>query len=89
MSGSMRPSNPVTKERGLIHQLSAGNRCHDGIAARSTLWSFPILGILMPLVLVPTILVLKHRHQRREWEHKERMKAMEIQLPTPPASRPA
>ena len=31
----------------------------------------------MPLFLVPTILVLKHRHKRREWEHLERMKAME------------
>src|SRR5215472_4295429 len=30
----------------------------------------------MPLVLVPTVLVLKHRHKRREWEHLERMKAM-------------
>jgi len=48
----------------------------------------PILGILMPLVLVPTIIVLKHRHARREWEHKERMKAMEIQLPTPPGQSP-
>ena len=37
----------------------------------------PIVGILMPLVLVPTILVLKHRHKRREWEHRERMRAME------------
>jgi hypothetical protein len=45
----------------------------------------PILGILMPLVLVPTVLVLKHRHSRREWDHKERMKAMEIRLPTPPS----
>ena len=37
----------------------------------------PIVGILMPLVLVPTILVLKHRHKRREWEHRERMRAMD------------
>ena len=44
----------------------------------------PVVAILMPLVLVPTILTLKHRHSRREWEHKERMKAMEIRLPTPP-----
>ncbi len=41
----------------------------------------PIIAILMPLVLVPTVIVLKHRHRRREWEHKERMKAMEIRLP--------
>jgi hypothetical protein len=45
----------------------------------------PIVAILMPLVLAPTIIVLKQRHRRREWEHTERMKAMEIQLPTPPA----
>ena len=38
--------------------------------------AIPIVAILMPLVLVPTILVLKHRHKRREWEHLERMKAM-------------
>ena len=37
----------------------------------------PIVGILMPLLLVPTILVLKYRQARREWEHLERMKAME------------
>ena len=36
----------------------------------------PIVGILMPLLLVPTILVLKHRHKRREWEHLEKMRAM-------------
>src|SRR5205823_14407707 len=43
----------------------------------------PVTAILMPLVLVPTILVLKHRHRKREWEHLERMKAMEMELPTP------
>jgi len=48
----------------------------------------PIVGILMPLVLVPTVIVLKHRHARREWEHKERMKAMEIRLPTPTGQSP-
>ena len=37
----------------------------------------PIVAILMPLVLVPTILVMKYRHQRRKWEHLERLKAME------------
>jgi preprotein translocase subunit YajC len=41
----------------------------------------PIVAILMPLGLVPTIIVLKHRHQRRQWEHQERMKAMETRLP--------
>jgi hypothetical protein len=49
----------------------------------------PIIAILMPLVLVPTILVLKHRHSRREWEHKERMKAMDFRLPAPPSEAAA
>src|SRR5947207_1414383 len=43
----------------------------------------PVTAILMPLLLVPTIITLKHRHRRREWEHLERMKAMEVQLPVP------
>ena len=43
----------------------------------------PIVAILMPLFLVPTVLTLKHRHRRREWEHLERMKAMELGLPRP------
>jgi hypothetical protein len=41
------------------------------------LW-IPILGILMPIVLVPMIILLKHRTLRREWQHKERMKALEM-----------
>jgi hypothetical protein len=41
----------------------------------------PIVAIMMPLVLVPTILVLKHRHKRREWEHRERMRAMDGPMP--------
>jgi hypothetical protein len=46
----------------------------------------PIVAILMPLVLVPSILTLKHWHARREWAHLERMKAMELGLPV--ANRP-
>ncbi len=42
----------------------------------------PVVAILMPLVLVPTLVVLKQRHGRREWEHLERMKAMELGVPT-------
>ena len=41
----------------------------------------PIVGILMPVLLVPTILVVKHRQARREWEHRERMKAMDTGAP--------
>jgi hypothetical protein len=41
------------------------------------LW-IPILGILMPIVLVPTILMLKHRSLQREWQHKERLRAIEM-----------
>lgn len=46
----------------------------------------PIVALLMPLVLVPTVLVLKHRFKRREWEHLERMKAMNSSRPL---ARPA
>ena len=43
----------------------------------------PVTAILMPMVLVPTIITLKHRQKKREWEHLERMRAMELQLPPP------
>ena len=43
----------------------------------------PMVAILMPLVLVPTIVSMKHRHQRRKWEHLERLKSMEVQMPIP------
>ena len=26
---------------------------------------------------------MKHRHQRRKWEHLERLKSMEVQMPMP------
>lgn len=41
----------------------------------------PLAGIMMPLVLVPTIIVLVHRHKRREWYHQERLRAIETGLP--------
>jgi hypothetical protein len=43
----------------------------------------PMMGITLPMVLVPTIMVLNHRKRRREMEHVERMKALEMGLPTP------
>jgi hypothetical protein len=48
------------------------------------LW-IPILGILMPIVLVPMIMILKHRTLQREWQHKERMRAIELGVPVPKA----
>jgi hypothetical protein len=45
----------------------------------------PIMAMSIPIILVPTILILKHRHKKREWEHLERMKEMEERLPTTPA----
>jgi hypothetical protein len=38
----------------------------------------PLAGIALPMVLVPTILVLKQIRLKREWEHWERMRAMEL-----------
>src|SRR5262245_21618191 len=46
----------------------------------------PIMGILLPLVLVPMVMILKHRFQQREWEHKERMKTMDLRLPAAPGT---
>ena len=43
----------------------------------------PLSAILMPIVLVPTILILRHIGRRREWEHKERMRALELGLAPP------
>lgn len=46
----------------------------------------PVMGIMLPLVLVPSIIKMKHAQRRREWEHAERMRAMELGLP--PTSGP-
>jgi hypothetical protein len=43
----------------------------------------PIMGIMLPLILVPTILRMKFAHRRREWALKERMRAMELGLAPP------
>jgi hypothetical protein len=38
----------------------------------------PLAGLLVPIILVPTILGLKHARIDRELEHAERMKALEL-----------
>lgn len=38
----------------------------------------PIVGISLPVILVPVILGLKHARLEREMEHAERMKALEL-----------
>jgi hypothetical protein len=45
----------------------------------------PILALMIPIVIVPTALIVKYHHKRREWEHVERMKEMENRLPPTPA----
>jgi hypothetical protein len=42
----------------------------------------PLVGIMMPVVLVTTILVLVHRQKKREWEHHERLRAIDAGLPS-------
>jgi hypothetical protein len=47
-------------------------------------WShlaIPITGILLPLFLVPTAMAMRLRQRKREWEHLERMKSLELGLP--------
>ncbi len=48
----------------------------------NALW-IPILGIFLPIVLVPMIMILKHRTLQREWQHEERMRAVELGVPAP------
>lgn len=38
----------------------------------------PIMGMAIPIVLVPVTLAMKHARRERELEHTERMKALEL-----------
>ena len=38
----------------------------------------PLAGIMLPLVLVPMVMTLKFRIKKREWEHLERMRALQM-----------
>jgi preprotein translocase subunit YajC len=46
----------------------------------------PMTAILMPMILVPTIITMVHRQRKREWHHKERLRALELGLPPAPTS---
>lgn len=41
----------------------------------------PIAAMMIPVVIVPTVLILRYATRRREWEHAERMKALEMGQP--------
>jgi hypothetical protein len=43
----------------------------------------PLAGIMLPMVLVPTVITLAHRLKKREWQHKERLRAIELGMPVP------
>ena len=43
----------------------------------------PLAGIMLPVVLVPTIILLVHRQKKREWRHQERLRALDLGLPAP------
>jgi hypothetical protein len=45
----------------------------------------PIIALFLPMVLVPSVITLKHRQKKREWLHQERMRAIELGLPVPPS----
>jgi hypothetical protein len=48
----------------------------------------PLAGIMLPLVLVPMVMGLKFRMKKREWEHLERMRALQMGVsPNPGAQR--
>jgi hypothetical protein len=48
----------------------------------------PLTAIALPAFLVPTLMVLKQRHQKRHWQHLERMNAIANGLPGPPSGSP-
>jgi hypothetical protein len=48
----------------------------------------PLTAITLPAFLVPTLMVLKQRHQKRHWQHLERMKAIANGVPVPPSGSP-
>lgn len=41
----------------------------------------PIVAILMPVALVPSVMALKQRQRQRELEHQERMRSLELGVP--------
>mgnify|MGYP006892820709 CR=1 FL=1 len=41
----------------------------------------PVMGILLPMVLVPTVVILTQLQKRRAWKHEERLNAMRMGLP--------
>lgn len=43
----------------------------------------PIVGMLIPIVVVPTALVVKHLNARRQLRHTEQMRALELGQPLP------
>jgi hypothetical protein len=45
--------------------------------------AIPMAGIALPLILVPTIMGMKHVARKREYQHLERMKALELGRPLP------
>lgn len=46
----------------------------------------PIAALMIPMVVAPTALVTKYLRTRRELQHRERMKALEVGLPAFAAS---
>jgi hypothetical protein len=51
-------------------------------SAMSEVLIIPLAGIMLPVILVPTILMLSHRIKKREWQHKERLRALELGIPS-------
>ncbi len=49
----------------------------------------PVVGMLIPIVIVPTALVTKYLRHRRDLEHAERMRALEVGQPLNQGRRPS
>jgi hypothetical protein len=46
----------------------------------------PLAGMAFTLCLVPTIILLKQGHERKQWRHLERLRAIDAGAPVPPAN---
>jgi hypothetical protein len=53
---------------------------------RNELW-IPIVGMLIPIVIAPTAIITKYLYEKRQWTHRERMRAIEMGLMPVPEGR--
>lgn len=46
----------------------------------------PMIALLIPIIAVPSAMLSRYHHRKREWQHREQMKALEMGVPLNPGS---